>query len=65
MTFGCSVESGAAARRLLKDVAKAEAAEPAWGTEKAGFGVDSGGLNKLPDAASLDKSTPAESSTDF
>lgn len=61
-TFGSSDESEEAARRLLKDVGKAEAAEPDWGTEKAGF--ESGGLNKLPDAAPLDKSA-AVSSADF
>lgn len=64
-TFGSSVESAGAARRLLKDVGKAEAAEPDWGTEKAGLGFGSGGLNKLPDPAPLDKSAPAESSVDF
>lgn len=61
-TFGSSDESEEAARRLLKDVGKAEAAEPDWGTEKAGLVFESGGLNKLPDA--LDKSA-AVSSADF
>lgn len=62
-TLGSSVDSEGAARRLLKDVGKAEAAEPDWGTEKAGLGFGSGGLNKLPDP--LDKSAPVESSVDF
>lgn len=64
-TFGSSDGSEEAARRLLKDVGKVEVTELVWGTEKAGLGVDSGGLNKLPDAAPLDKSAAAESSTDF
>lgn len=54
-TFGSSKDPGGAARRLLKD----------WATEKAGLAVGSGGLNKLPDAAPLDKSAPVDSSTDF
>lgn len=62
-TFGSSEESEEVARRLLKDTA--EATELDWGTEKAGLGFDSGGLNKLPDAAPLDKSVPVESSTAF
>lgn len=62
-TFGSSEESEEAARRLLKDTA--EATELDWGTEKAGLGFDSGGLNKLPDTAPLDKSVPVESSTAF
>lgn len=33
--------------------------------EKAGLGFCSGGLNKLPNAAPLDRSAPAESSADF
>lgn len=64
-TFGSSDESEEAARRLLKDTGKAEAAELDWGTEKAGLGFDSGGLNKLPDAAPLDKSVPVASSAGF
>lgn len=63
--FGSSEESEEAARRLLKDVGKAGGIELGWGTEKAGFGFDSGGLNKLPDAAPLDKSVAVESSADF
>lgn len=61
--LGSSAES--AARRLLKDVGKAEAAEPACGTEKAALVFDSGGLNKLPVVSPLDKSVPADSSVDF
>ena len=56
--FGSSEESEDSTRRLLKDV-------PDWGTEKAGLLVDSGGLNKLPDAAPFAKSDPGESSADF
>lgn len=63
--FGSSEESEEAAIRLLKDVGKDGAAEIDWGTEKAGLGLESGGLNKLPDPAPLDKSAPVESSTDF
>lgn len=61
-SFGSSDKSAEAARILLKDIGKAEATELDWGTEKAGLGFDSGGLNKLPDAAPLDKSAPVESS---
>lgn len=63
--FGSSEESEGAASRLLKDVGKAEEIELGWGTEKAGLEFDSGGLNKLPDAAPLDKSAPVDSSADF
>lgn len=63
--FGSSEESEEDARRLLKEVGKAEAVELGWGTEKAGLGFDSGGLTKLPEAAPLDRSTPVESSADF
>lgn len=63
--FGSSEESEGAARRLLKDVGKAGVIELGWGTEKAGFGFDSGGLNKLPNATPLDKSAAVESSADF
>lgn len=62
-TLGSTDESEEAARRLLKD--KAETAELEWGIEKAGLGFESGGLNKLPDVAPLDKSVPVESSADF
>lgn len=64
-TLGSTDESEEAARRLLKDTGKAETTELEWGIEKAGLGFDSGGLNKLPDAAPLDKSVPVESSVDF
>lgn len=66
--FGSSEESRGAARRLLKDAGKAEAVELDWGTEKAGFVFDSGGLNKLPeltDTAPLDKSAAALSPPGF
>lgn len=63
--FGSSEESGEAASILMKVVGKAEATELDWGTEKAGFGFDSGGLNKLPDAGPLDKSAAVESSAGF
>lgn len=63
--FGSSEESEDVASRLLKDVGRAEGVEPDWGTEKAGLVFDSGGLNKLPDVAPLDKSAPVESSADF
>lgn len=63
--FGSSEESEGAERRLLKDVGKAEVIELGWGTEKAGLGVDSGGLNKLPVATPFDKSATAASSADF
>lgn len=63
--LGSSDESEDAARRLLKDVGKAERAELAWGTEKAGFVLFSGGLNKLRDTDTLDKSGPDESSADL
>lgn len=63
--FGSSDASEGAARRLLKDVRKAEAVELDWGTEKASLVFDSGGLNRLPDTAPLDKSAPVESSEDF
>lgn len=62
--LGSSGESEAAASKLLKDVGagKTGAAEPDWGTEKAGLTFDSEGLNKL---LPLDKSAPVESSADF
>lgn len=63
--FGSSDASEGAARRLLKDARKAEAVELDWGTEKASLVFDSGGLNRLPDTAPLDKSAPVESSEDF
>lgn len=65
--FGSSEESEDSESKLLKDVGagKAEAAELDWGTEKAGLTFDSEGLNKLPEAAPLDKSAPVESSADF
>ena len=62
--FGSSDDSEEAERRLLKDVGNAEAPELDKGAEKAGL-IDSGGLNKLPDAATLDKSAVVESSADF
>lgn len=63
--FGSSDASGGAVRRLLKDVREADTVELDWGKEKASLAFDSGGLNKLPDAAPLDKSAPVESSEDF
>ncbi|TNN83220.1 hypothetical protein EYF80_006553 [Liparis tanakae] len=54
-----------AARRLPKDVGEAEAKELAGGTEKACLRLGSGGLNKLPAAAPLDRSGDGESSADF
>lgn len=63
--FDSSEESEDAARRPPNDMGKAEAAGPGWGTGKAGLVLDSGGLNKLPDAAPLDKSVAIESSADF
>lgn len=63
--FGSSEDSEGAERRLLKDVGKAEVLELGWGTEKAGLGVDSGGLNKLPVAAPFDKSATVASSAGF
>lgn len=50
------------ARRLLKDTGNAGAAEPGWGAVKPGFRFGSGGLNRLPEDAPLDKSEPAETS---
>lgn len=63
--FGSSEVSEGAARRLLKDTGKPVLTELDWGTEKAGFGIESGGLNKLLDVAPLDKSVPVASSADF
>lgn len=63
--FGSCGDSEEAARRLLKDVGKAEAAEPNGETVNAGFVFESGGLNKLPDVAPFDKSAVVESSADF
>jgi len=64
-TFGSSEGSVEAARRLPKDVGEAEAMELDGGTEKACLGLGSGGLNKLPDDAPLDRSGDGESSADF
>lgn len=63
--FGSSGVSEGAARRLLKETGKAVLTELDWGTEKAGFGTESGGLNKLLEVAPLDKSVPVASSADF
>lgn len=62
---GCGralISSEGAARRLPKDTGKAEAGELGWGAEKVGLGFCSGGLNKLPKDAPLDKSEPAGTS---
>lgn len=59
---GAFISSKGTARRLLKDTGKAEAAELDWGAEKVGLGFGSGGLNRLPEDAPLDKSEPAETS---
>lgn len=56
---GALLSSEGAARRLLKD--KAEGGELDWGAEK-GLVFVSGGLNRLPKDAPLDKSEPAETS---
>lgn len=56
--LGASELPGAIARILLKDNAGAAALD--GGTGKVGLEFDSGGLNKLPEAASLDKSVPAK-----
>lgn len=51
-----SDDSEEGARRLLKDVGRAEAVEVGGGSEKAGLVFDSGGLNKLLGAAPLERS---------
>lgn len=59
---GALISSEGPARRLLKDTGNAEEAELGWGAVKLGFGFGSGGLNRLPEDAPLDKSEPAETS---
>lgn len=59
---GAFISSKGPARRLLKDTGKAEAGELDWGAEKDGLGFGSGGLNRLPEDAPLDRSEPAETS---
>lgn len=54
--FSSSDDSEEGARRLLKDIGRAEAVEVGGGTEKAGLAFDSGGLNKLLGAGPLDRS---------
>lgn len=63
--LGSSGGSRGAARRLLNDEGIAEVAVLAWGMEKAGLAVSSGGLNtplELTDTVPLDKSVTVESS---
>lgn len=59
---GTFTSSEVPVRRLLKDTGKAGAAELDWGAGKVGLGLGSGGLNKLPEDAPLDRSDPAETS---
>lgn len=59
---GAFISSKGPARRLLKDTGKAAAAELGWGADKVGLGFGSGGLNRLPVDAPLDRSEPAETS---
>lgn len=59
---GAFISSKGPARRLLKDTGNAEAGELDWGAQKAGLGFGSGGLNRLPEDAPLDKSEPAGTS---
>lgn len=65
LSEGCWDSSVGAARRLLKDVGSAEAAEVEGVIEKVGMELESGGLNKLPDPDTLGKSAAAPSSADF